>query len=75
MAGWPSAGRATTLRLTEPWRGTGRIVVADSWFASVKTVLELEKRGVSFIGILKTATKQFPIKILKEKCSEQRKTY
>lgn len=66
------AGTATILRLTEPWHGTGRIIVADSWFASVKTALELEKRGLFFIGIVKTATKQFPMKILKEKCPEQR---
>ena len=28
---------ATTLRLVKPWFGTGKIVVADSWFGSVQT--------------------------------------
>lgn len=46
--------------------------MADSWFTSVKTALELEKRDLFYIGIVKTATKQFPIKILKEKCPNQR---
>lgn len=38
------AGTATTLRLTDPWHGTGLIVVGDSWFALVKTAVELKKR-------------------------------
>ena len=30
------ATTATTLRLVEPFFGTGRIVIADSWFGSVR---------------------------------------
>ncbi|KAG8262481.1 hypothetical protein J6590_052126 [Homalodisca vitripennis] len=39
------AGTATTLLLTEPWHGTGRIVVGDSWFSSVKTSIQLKERA------------------------------
>ena len=42
-----------------------RIVVGDSAFASVKTAHELRKRGLHFIGIVKTATKRFPKERLK----------
>ena len=36
------AGTAQTLRLSEPWHGTGRIIVADSAFSSVTTAIELK---------------------------------
>ena len=32
---------ATTLRLTRPYHGTGRTIIADSWFGSVKTAIAL----------------------------------
>ncbi|KAG8302911.1 hypothetical protein J6590_020665 [Homalodisca vitripennis] len=51
------AGTATTLRLTEPWHGTGRIVVGDSWFSSVKTSIQLKERGM-----VKTAYRNYPLK-------------
>jgi hypothetical protein len=39
-----------------------RRVYADSWFASVETVLALrEEMGVHFTGPIKTATREFPI--------------
>ena len=42
-----------------------RCVFADSWFASVKTVLALRNElGLHFTGPVKTATANFPI----EKC-------
>ena len=31
------ATAATTLRLSEPWFGTQRVVAGDSWFASVRS--------------------------------------
>lgn len=58
------AGTATTLRLTEPWHGSGRIVVGGSWFSSVKTAVELSKCGLFYIGMLKTAHWNFPLKKL-----------
>ena len=41
-------GKSTgcTLRLTEPYHGTGRTVVADSWFGSVNTAVVLLKHGL-----------------------------
>eukprot|EP00962_Isochrysis_galbana_P061441 scaffold37325_cov309-Isochrysis_galbana.AAC.1 len=41
---------ATTLRMTEPWHGSGRVVFGDSWFAGLKTARELLERGMHFIG-------------------------
>ena len=31
------ATNATSLRLTEPWKGTGRRVVGESWFGYMKS--------------------------------------
>ena len=31
------ATAATTMRLSEPWFGTQRVVTGDSWFSSVRT--------------------------------------
>ena len=41
------ATAATTMRLSEPWFGSRRVVAGDSWFASVNTVQQLEERGHS----------------------------
>ncbi|XP_045778132.1 uncharacterized protein LOC123876048 [Maniola jurtina] len=62
------AGTATTLRLTEPWHGSGRIVVGDSWFASVKTAVELSKVGLYFIGLVKTAHSFYPSSEMATRC-------
>ncbi|GMF26894.1 unnamed protein product [Phytophthora lilii] len=60
-------GTAVVLRLAERFRGTGRTVVADSAFASVKTLIQLEARtGLFFMGMVKTATMGFPMKHLKD---------
>ena len=50
--------------LVAPWTGSDRIVGADSYFASVGTALELKRIGLRFIGVVKTATKRFPMKHL-----------
>lgn len=55
------AGTSTLLRLTHPYAASERTVVADSAFASFKTAEALlTHRGLYFIGLVKTATKQFP---------------
>ena len=47
--------------------GTGRIVVGDSWFGSVKTCIQLLKlNGLYFIGLVKTAHKGYPKEKLRE---------
>jgi hypothetical protein len=47
--------------LVSPWIMSDLIVCADSYFASVATALELKRLGLRFIGVVKTATKQFPL--------------
>jgi hypothetical protein len=47
--------------LIDPWAYSGDCpVCADSYFASVLAVEELEKMGFGFIGVVKTATRRFP---------------
>ena len=41
------ATTACCLRLTEPWKGTGRVVTGDTWFGSVNSVAEqMNKNGL-----------------------------
>ena len=50
--------------LIEPCYHTHRVVCADSYFASVLTANELMWLGMRFIGVVKTASKQFPMAYL-----------
>ena len=43
-------------------------VVADSWFDSVKSAVELRKHGLFSIMLVKTAHKNFPLTLLGEAC-------
>ena len=63
------AGTAQTLRLSEPWHGTGRIIVAYSAFSSVTTAIELKKCGLLFTGVVKTASREFPKEYLNDACT------
>ena len=48
------------LNILQPWvNKQRRIVSADSYFASVQACDELKKRGVRFIGVVKTETRGF----------------
>ena len=58
--------------LTEPWYHTHRLVCVDSYFSSVSTAKELMRLGVRFIGVVKTASKQFPMACLQELESDKR---
>ena len=51
-------------RLVQPWNGSERVVCADSYFSSVTTAGELSRRGLKFIGIVKGATRKYPISFL-----------
>ena len=53
------AGTAQTLRLSDPWHGSGRIVVADSAFSSVTTAIECRMKALFYCGIVKTASREF----------------
>lgn len=57
---------AVVLRLVLPWIGTGRLVVADAAFTSLRTCAELLLRGLFFIGVLKGCSKGFPVAYLEE---------
>ena len=50
-------GTAVLRRLVSPWAGSRRIVCADSYFASVSSAETLNRMGLKFIGIVKTARK------------------
>ena len=61
------SGTALLLRLSQAWKGSGRLVVADSAFASVKSAVALKcKNGLYFHGLVKTAHRKFPKKWLNE---------
>ena len=70
-----SAGTSAVLELTRPWHSTNRIVVADSAFASVNTAVQLNKRRLGFIGVVKTATKRFPMEPLQDTVLPSRGQY
>ena len=44
---------ATTLNLPSDINGTGRIVIADSWYGIVKTVIALKESGLSSVRLVK----------------------
>ena len=50
--------------LVMPWANTDRIFFADSYFAAVPAAEEFWKHGLRFIGVIKTATPQFPMTYL-----------
>ena len=66
-------GKSTgcTLRLTEPYHGTGRTVVADSWFGSVNTAVALLKHGLYFVGNVKNGHYGYPKAWVKSLCTER----
>ena len=57
-------GTKVLKELVLPWSHSGRVVVADSYFASVPCALEMRAIGLRFIGVIKTATKQYPQQFL-----------
>ena len=50
--------------LVEPWVRTDRCVCADSYFTSVNAVTVMRMMGLHFIGVVKMATKKFPMSYL-----------
>ena len=50
--------------LVEPWVRTDRCICADSYFTSVNAVTVMRTMGLRFIGVVKTATKKFPMSYL-----------
>jgi hypothetical protein len=52
-------GTAVLKSLVLPWANTNRIVCGDSYFASVGACEEMQRIGLRFIGVVKTATRRF----------------
>ena len=59
------ATTACCLRMTKAWSYSGKIVVADSWFGSVKSAVNLLNRnGLHSIMLVKTAHRDYPKDLL-----------
>jgi hypothetical protein len=54
------ANLAKALRCIKPWFGSGRCVILDSGFASVKCVKGMAEHGMFCIGKVKSAHTGFP---------------
>ena len=61
------ATTATVLCLVDEYCETGRIVITNSWFGSVKSAIVLMKKGLYANMLVKTAHKGFPRDQLNEK--------
>lgn len=59
---------AATLRLTDPYHGQGKVIVADSWFGSYRNACAHLEKGTFVVMNVKRNTNQAPVKTLLEKC-------
>lgn len=50
--------------LVGPWEHSGRVVAADSYFPSVPCAIAMKEMGLRFIGVVKTATRDYPMRYL-----------
>jgi hypothetical protein len=57
-------GTVILKQLVEPWAFSDHTICADSYFASVSAALHLKRIGLRFIGVIKTATRQYPMPYL-----------
>ena len=55
---------ATSLRLSQAYQASGRLLGGDSWFAGVKNAVAHREHGLHFIGDVKGGTAFFPKKTL-----------
>ena len=51
---------ATPLSLSSDINETGKIVIADTWFGSVKTVIALKESALYSVKLVKKADERFP---------------
>ena len=65
-------GAHVMAHLVKPWWRSGRVVCADSYFASVPAAKVLHDNGLKFIGVIKTATRQFPMQWLSSQVLQSR---
>ena len=57
-------GTKVMIDLVTPWLYSDQIVCADSYFASKQSADEFKILGMRFVGVVKTATRKFPMKYL-----------
>ena len=57
-------GTCVLIDLVRPLANTDRVIVADSYFASVEAARALFNMGLRFTGTVKTATRSFPMHYL-----------
>ena len=57
-------GTAILKYLVVPWANSEQGVCADYYFSSVSSAEEMMRIGIRFIGLVKTATKTFPMAYL-----------
>jgi Transposase IS4 len=55
-------GTEVLMTLVRPWYGSKWLVVADSFFSSIQTAIQLKAKNLVYIGVVNTATKEFPMK-------------
>ena len=60
-------GEHVVLRLTEPYRKTGRNVTTDNFFTSVNLAKALRQKGISIVGTVNRIRKDIPQEIKKVK--------
>ena len=67
-------GTAVTLRLVKPWcdstKVEPRIIHGDSAFGSVECALALRKKGLHFMGAVKTSSREYPKQYFAKKASK-----
>ena len=54
-------GTKVLATLVKPWANTDRVVMADSYFASLQAAKRVMSMGLRFIGVVKTATHGYPM--------------
>ncbi len=57
-------GTRVLKELVQPWSISDRCICADSYFASVQAVEELQRMRLKFIGVVKTSTRRYPMNYL-----------
>ena len=57
-------GSADLMELVLPWLNTHRVVCADSYFSLVVAAKLLYLNGLKFIGVVKIATRKYPMAYL-----------
>lgn len=62
----------SVIRLVAPIVGTNRNVTADNWFSSIPLVLELRKRGLTYVGTLRKNKAEVPREFLPSRGKQEK---